>query len=171
MNRFQTCLKFILAREGGYSNRSSDRGGATNYGITQHTADVWAERNHLPRVFVKNLTMPQVEDIYFALFWLFGKCPYLRPPLDLVVFDSFIQHRPDVAAKIIQRALGVDADGILGKVTLAAAAICNPKRTAMLIIGGRRALYENILKADPSQAEFAKGWNNRMDHLTTEVSK
>ena len=31
--------KFILAREGGYSNRATDKGGETNKGITHTTYD------------------------------------------------------------------------------------------------------------------------------------
>lgn len=36
---FEKGLKFVLAREGGYSNHPSDSGGETNKGITHKTYD------------------------------------------------------------------------------------------------------------------------------------
>lgn len=44
MSRFDECLKFILAREGGYVDRSEDRGGPTNKGITQVVYSAYLQR-------------------------------------------------------------------------------------------------------------------------------
>ncbi|HEY6020104.1 MAG TPA: glycosyl hydrolase 108 family protein, partial [Candidatus Paceibacterota bacterium] len=41
MAEFEQLIGPLLVREGGYSNRTADRGGATNRGITQKTLDRW----------------------------------------------------------------------------------------------------------------------------------
>ena len=40
-NLFETALLFVLKWEGGYVNNKYDKGGATNYGITQNTYNNW----------------------------------------------------------------------------------------------------------------------------------
>lgn len=145
MNRFSQCLDFILSPKYGHA-------------LTQHAVDVWAERHHLDRVFLKNLTTPQISDVYFSLYWLFGKCPYLPAPLDLAVFHLCINHDPRQAAGILQAALNIRDDGVIGRSTLAAAMDCNQRRVARLIVEQSRRLL-------PSASL------DRLVALTDEVSK
>lgn len=42
---FEKMLKFILQREGGYSNDPTDLGGETNKGITHGTYDAYRRSN------------------------------------------------------------------------------------------------------------------------------
>lgn len=145
MNRFHQCLDFILSPKIGHE-------------LTQHVVDVWSDRHHHDRVFAKNITQSQRDDVYFSLFWLFGRCPYLPKPLDLAVFHLFIHHDPRLAAGMLQTALSIKNDGIIGKSTLAAAKDCNPRRTALLVIEQSRRLWPHD---DP----------NMLFNLTEEVSK
>lgn len=46
-------LKFVLVREGGYSNNKDDLGGETNKGITHTTYDSYIRAKGLPKQSVK----------------------------------------------------------------------------------------------------------------------
>ena len=59
--RFDSCLPLILVFEGGYTNDPTDRGGATNKGITQKTYDDWCRRHSRQPQDVKNITDAEVS--------------------------------------------------------------------------------------------------------------
>src|SRR3954462_12326662 len=111
MTRFQECLRFILGREGGYVDDPSDRGGATNQGVTDRTYQSWRKDKGLPPQPVKFMTNEERDGIYFDYYWKPAKCDRLPVPVDIVMFDAWVQHRPTVAAKFLQQAVGVTMDG------------------------------------------------------------
>ena len=45
---FEKIVELLFGLEGGYNNDSDDKGGATNYGVTQYTFDAWRKMNNLP---------------------------------------------------------------------------------------------------------------------------
>ena len=53
---YPNMLKFVLAREGGYSNNKDDLGGETNKGITHTTYDSYRRSKGLPTIDVKNIS-------------------------------------------------------------------------------------------------------------------
>lgn len=171
MTRFDDCLKVVLDYEGGYSDTPGDRGGKTKWGITQSTLDRWCYLTEQDRIFVANLTEIQRDSIYQSLYWQPPCCYDLPIPLDLVIFDAAVNHGVGTAIKMLQKQLGVTVDGIVGKVTIKHAKDCNARRIALAIIDARRAKYTSIVFHDASQQKFLRGWQNRMDKLTTEISK
>lgn len=171
MTRFDDCLKIVLEYEGGYSDVPGDRGGKTKWGITQNTLDRWCYISHHDKVIVANLTEVQRDNIYQLLYWQPPCCYDLPHPLDLVIFDAAVNHGPQTAIKLLQAQLGVTVDGIVGRNTMRHAKDCNARRIALAVIGARRAKYTAIAFHDASQQKFLKGWQDRMDKLTTEVSK
>lgn len=114
MDRFKYCVDVVIALEGGdvLVDDPHDPGGATRYGISQ--------RAH-PDVDVRALTREQAEDIYRRHYWDRLRCGELPPPMDLAVFDAGVNQGVDAAARVLQQALSVPVDGIIGPVTLAAA--------------------------------------------------
>ena len=119
----------LIDREGGYVNHPSDRGGPTNYGITEAVA-----RAHGFSGSMRNLPRSEAAAIYKRLYWL-------RPRFDQVakrsvavaseLFDSAVNMGPAVAAPFLQRALSalnrdrqdyadLVPDGRIGPATLAA---------------------------------------------------
>lgn len=166
MNRFDLCLEMVLGHEGGYSNHASDKGGATNSGITQATYDSWRIGQGAGRQPVSGISGDEVRAIYMARYWLLGKCNLLPAPLDYVHFDGCVNHGIGQAAKFLQRALGVEADGAIGPKTLAAVReedaagriddICSD------ILDQREEFYDQLVARDPSQKAFIKGWHARI---------
>ncbi len=119
----------LIDREGGYANHPADRGGPTNFGITQAVA-----RAHGYRGPMRDLPRAEAAVIYKRLYWL-------RPKFDQVakrsravaseLFDTGANMGPAVAATFLQRALSalnrerkdypdLVPDGRIGPATLAA---------------------------------------------------
>lgn len=164
--RFNQCLEVVLGHEGGYSNNQNDRGGATNCGITQAVYDDWRVGKGFGRQPVNGISGDEVKAIYFSRYWLLGKCDQLPAPLDYVHFDGCVNHGVGQAARFLQRALCVAADGAIGPITLAAVRekdcahsidnVCDD------ILHQREEFYDRLAETDPRQKVFLKGWHNRI---------
>ena len=166
INRFFDCLPFILAREGGKTDDPTDRGGRTAYGITQATYSTFTETMN----DVWDITPEEVAAIYHTRYWDACQCDNLPKGLDLCVFDSAVQHGPGTAAKFLQRALGVAADGAIGPTTLAAlSASVGPAALIDQYLAQRQDYYAAIIAAHPEQAKYAHGWANRITALKQEI--
>jgi len=89
----------------------------------------------------------------------------LPAPVDLAVFDAAVNVGPGRSAKWLQRAVGVDADGILGPGTLAAVAVPDPKALASAVVELRMQYYETL------GGPFLQGWLNRARALEERVAE
>ena len=153
MENFDKYIDKVLEHEGGYVNDPTDNGGETNFGISKRA---------YPNLDIKNLTRDEAKAIYKRDYWDANKCNLLPTGLDYVVFDMAINAGGNRAAKILQEAAGVTADGIIGPQTLNAADNVTPE----LYLLHRMYFYCQIVRRDNSQAKFIGGWSNRcMDIL------
>jgi lysozyme family protein len=168
-DRFDKCLVVILREEGGYSNDPIDRGGATNYGIIQSEYDRWRTKQGLPTRSVHQIDGDEVREIYHDEYWAPEHCDDMPEPLDLVMFDGAVNHGDGQEIKFIQRAIGVEDDGVWGPHTAAALQDHINKEGAVElakeVIEQRVNFYHRIVDHDPSQQRFLNGWLNRMAGL------
>lgn len=168
MSRFDIALEIVLKHEGGVSNHKNDRGGLTFRGITQKVYDDYRKSIGKPQRPVTEIDDSELKEVYFQ-YWKRGSCDYLPKPLDVIHFDSCVNHGHLNANKILQRTLGVGEDGIIGKQTLSALhediAAIGIEEVCLAYLRERKAFYENIVKNRPSQKVFARGWANRIDSL------
>lgn len=167
---FRRALAIVFAREGGYVHHPLDRGGATNYGITQSTYAVWRQSVGLPQQPVKFITRDEAQAIYERDYWRKGCCDAMPVPIALVHFDAAVNHGVHAAAVLLQAVAGVVQDGVIGPATLEAVREADPTRFAHRYIERRRRFYRDIVAETPSQAIFYKGWLARMDALDKEVT-
>ena len=174
MSRFDQCLKFVLEREGGYVCNSSDRGGATNHGVTQSVYDDYRVRAGRNRQPVIGIDAAEIADIYRLRYWKAVHADKLPRPVDLAVFDAAVNHGPRQAILFLQRAVGADDDGVIGPQTIAAVQADDKAglsaSVASAIVVMRREFYQKLVARDVTQKKFLKGWNNRLDHLSTEIA-
>jgi lysozyme family protein len=113
-------LELVFGDEGGYSNRSTDRGGPTKYGITHRTLAAHRGVKSVTADQVKAMSREEAVDIYQRSFWLQCGGDLLPPGLDYAVFDFAVNSGPARAVKSLQRVVGVREDGHIGEQTLAA---------------------------------------------------
>lgn len=169
MPSFAQALPVVLRFEGGFVDDPLDRGGATNFGITQRTFDAWRVKNRLGKVGVRSIKPEEVEAIYHADYWLKGKCDALPWPASLAHFDSTVNHGPRNAAKLLQRAVGVVPDGKIGPQTREAVNRVPTYRLTEHMLWERVRFYAKIVTARPEQKRFLVGWLNRVLHLGEET--
>lgn len=162
MSAFDRALKQTLGFEGGWSNDPDDRGGRTNYGITQKTYDAWRTTTGQTPAYVEAITDEEVRAIYLADYWMPCRCDELPELLALAVFD-FAVHSGALNAKLnLQRALGVRADGHIGPVTIASAAATDPRAATLRLLKKRAAFLQECVESRPANVKFLEGWINRL---------
>lgn len=155
---FARSLPPVLVYEGGNSDNKLDPGGRTREGVTQRVYDAWRKSHGQPRQDVFLMPGSERDAIYRSQYWDAVKADELPPGVDFVVFDGAVNSGPIQAIKWLQRALGVDADGVLGTVTFGALA-ANTNHVALVdAIVDRREAFLKQLKTFKT---FGKGWMAR----------
>src|SRR5262249_17468180 len=125
---FSLALAHVLAMEGGYTEDPYDPGGPTNLGITladfarDKGVAVTADSFGTLRDELKAIPKATAARIYRARYWEAARCPELPPPLAFFHFDAAVNQGVGAAARMLQEAVRVPVDGLIGPVTLAEAA-------------------------------------------------
>ena len=174
MTNVDELIEEVIEREGGYVNHPADRGGATNWGVTEAVArrqGYTGEMRALPK--------SDAVAIYKRLYWLsprFDAVAERAPALAAELFDTGINMGTGTATGFLQRALNalnregadypdVKVDRQVGPATLAALDAFLKKRgkaAESVLLKAVEALqgahYLNIAEAKPSQEAFVYGW-------------
>ena len=153
-------LDQVVRREGPFNHLAADRGGATNWGITQSTLSAWLKR---PATVddVRALTPEHAKAIYAALYYERPRIDLLPDPVDDCVFDFAVNSGPFIAIRALQESLGVTPDGVIGPQTLAASIAAPIHAQLVGITKWRCMMLARIVRRDPSQAVFISGWLKR----------
>jgi lysozyme family protein len=155
---FERALGHVLKYEGGYSDHPSDPGGATKYGIT-HAVLAQHRGASVTKADVKALTQMEAAEIYRRRYWDTASCAALPAGLDLAVFDCGVNQGVGRATRLLQEALKVKADGVIGPKTLAAIASAPPRDLLAEFMARRMRAYGllgNLFRT------FGLGWSRRL---------
>lgn len=152
MSNFDQAFANLISNEGGYSNHPDDPGGETNWGITVSVA-----RAHGYSGQMRDMPQETAKDIYRRQYWRawMDGLPY---QLAFQVFDAAVNSGPGQAAKWLQRAVGVQDDGVVGPVTLAAIGKSDSFRLAVIFCAFRLEFLVGL----PTWPTFGKGWARRI---------
>lgn len=174
MNDVEKLLDDLIDREGGYSDHPADRGGPTNWGITQAVA-----RAHGYSGDMRHLSQDMARHIYREQYWRapgFAAVGDIAPSLAGELFDTGVNMGPAIAVGFLQRALNalnrngrdyadMAVDRKLGPVTLAALKaflrIRGQAGEAVLLkaveaLQGER--YIALAESRPANEAFLYGW-------------
>ena len=161
---------YILKWEGGFVDHKADKGGATNMGVTIAT---WRQNGYdkdgdgdIDVIDLKLLTKQDVINrILKPHYWDRWKADQIiSQPIANILVD-WVWGSGKWGIIIPQRLLGVEADGVVGPLTIAAVNKHNPVELFARIKAARVEFLNNIVKNDPSQRVFLKGWLNRLNDL------
>jgi lysozyme family protein len=154
---FEKALACVLRHEGGWSDHVLDPGGATNRGITRATLERVRGRP-VSKAELMALSPAETATIYRRLYWNAVAGDALPAGVDLAVFDCAVNSGPRRAALLLQQALGVTADGIVGPRTLAAAGAADARSLIRQLQASRLAFLRRL----PTFAVFGRGWSRRV---------
>lgn len=167
-------IEALILREGGYVDHPADKGGPTNWGITEHMARAngWAgAMRALPRA--------EAARIYRRVYWEepgFDAVGDISSAVAAELFDTAVNMGPGVAIGFLQRALNalnrnqrdypdLALDRKIGPVTLAAlSAFLMVRGTAgeTVLLKAMEALqgaqYIALTESRPGNEAFLYGW-------------
>ena len=191
MNRFDECVNVVVGFEGGFSDHPQDSGGKTKYGITASTLESAKAKGWVPsNITIKNIKLDHAKTIYKKGYWDAVQADSLPHPLDLIMFDSAVNHGPNAAVKLLQKSLNallpyteLAVDGIIGPLTLRAVndyvglgivpgmyPNSNIRYLCIDVLLNRVELYSSIVNNNRSQEKFLRGWLNRVFKLKQQAS-
>jgi lysozyme family protein len=162
-DNYEKSLAHVLKSEGGWSDHASDPGGATMKGITIGTYRDWKRNPHITKEQLRAISDSEVYDIYRQQYWNKIDGDYLPSGVDYAVFDAAVNMGVGRATKLIQEAVGVTADGVLGPKSLSAIQTANPKELIEKFSALKEAFYRS-LKTFPV---FGVGWIRRVTEVKT----
>jgi lysozyme family protein len=145
---FETAIEFVLSYEGGYSNDPADPGGETRWGISKRA---------YPDLNIKTLTREAAIALYRRDYWERCRCDALPPAIAFLLFDSAVNQGAGKAIRIMQQALGVAADGVIGSATINAASKAKENVAVAEFVARRCAAYAMT----PNVQRFGLGWMRR----------
>lgn len=159
-DNFEQCLALVLKHEGGFVNHPKDPGGMTNLGVTKRVWEEWVG-HPVDEAAMRALTVQNVAPLYKKNYWDKIKGDQLPMGVDYACFDLAVNSGVGRAAKILQQAVGVSADGAIGPATLDAVAKANARDLATEICD----LRLNFLQSLPTWATFGRGWGRRVSEV------
>lgn len=145
---FEAGFKAVIGVEGGLVNDPNDKGGLTKYGISKKA---------FPNLDIANLTLDDAKRIYKQNYWDKCRCDDLPASFDIAVFDTAVNMGIKEASILLQKTLGVTADGIIGNKTLAAAKTAGETELRRFFL---LRLYD--YSQFESYKHYKKGWLNRL---------
>lgn len=156
---WDSAIAFVLKSEGGYTVDPNDHGGETNFGIS---------KRQYPHENIKDLTEERAREIYRNDYWQACRCDELPSPLAIAVFDAAVNQGDGAAKRMLQIALGVTVDGIIGEQTITAA-FKSGAGTLRRFMAQRMARYARTIMRDQTQEVFIENWSGRLMSLAALV--
>lgn len=173
--RIDEYIDDLIKREGGYVDHPSDRGGPTNWGVTEAVARAYGYRGPMQ-------AMPRTlaEEIYFKRYWTeprFNQVEQLSPILADEMLDTGVNMGTQWPGRFLQRALNVlnergtvypdlTVDGRIGAMTLDALRRYLARRKGekgvlvmLRLMDAQQAMrYLEIAEGKQTQEDFMFGW-------------
>ena len=160
---FNKIFEYILLVEGGYSDDKADKGGKTKYGIIEVEARKYGYKGDM-----KDLTKDIAEDIYKNKYYLSNNLDKIKDKRVALSIADWTINSGSWGLKKAQQTINIlkgdilAVDGKIGKKSIEAINSANPEMFLIEYHELQRKFYYSIVKSNPSQAIFLKGWLNRV---------
>lgn len=146
---FDQAFEVLVGHEGGYVNHPNDPGGETKFGISKRS---------YPGENIPNMTLVRAKDIYQRDYWWKAGCDLVPECVKFDLFDTAVNAGPKTAIQMLQRAVGVEDDGVIGPKTMLALSSMDPERLDKRFNGFRLQHLSTLSTWDT----FGRGWANRI---------
>jgi len=169
-------LPFVLKVESGYANVKGDKGGETYRGITRKNHPEWDGWKTIDKKkpIAQGKVIPELEESVAKYYWDFE---FNLPEFDmlnsinvaLILFDWRIHGglSPSKVQKMLTQRFKVknNNSGSFDRDTILLMNKINEKQLSDALLDMRREKIASIIKKNPSQVKFKKGWTKRLDEL------
>ena len=146
---FDQAFEILIGHEGGYVNHPRDPGGETKFGISKRS---------YPGEDIPNMTLVRAKDIYQRDYWWKAGCDLVPECVKFDLFDTAVNAGPKTAIQMLQRAVGVEDDGVIGPKTMLALSSMDPERLDKRFNGFRLQHLSTL----STWETFGRGWANRI---------
>lgn len=161
IENWEASFAHVMKSEGGYVNDPADPGGETNFGVTKAAWAAYIGREVQPGE-MKALTLEEVKPFYKTHYWDANKCDDLPAGVDYAVFDFGVNAGIKRAAKFLQQAVSVTADGSIGQGTLNAVSNFDAGQLIKIFSEVKANFYKELVVKNPAEQKFLHGWLNRV---------
>lgn len=146
----------VIRREGDPTDDPIDKGGRTQYGISEAAnPEAWADGV---------VTEDEARNIYTKKYVTFPRFNLLPTVIQPLVIDWGVISGPQLVIMQLQGILKVKADGVIGPDTLRGIGSLTPEGIIRLnnaLVSARVKQAGRIVSKDPSQVKYLNGWLNR----------
>jgi lysozyme family protein len=157
----------ILKIEGGFVNNPSDKGGPTNWGITQRVYNAYVGYDSTNDE-IRNMPEGDAMEIYKTNYWdAIGGDSILEYAVAYIIFDQAVNRGVSSALKQACRTVGIAESGGVNSFTISSVNAYDPYMFVTEYLMNSEDFYNAIVARDPSQAKFQKGWLNRVNNIRT----
>lgn len=159
---------FSRAKRSGWSNHPLDHGGPTQCDVTLTTYRTYCRRNALPAPSeedLRHIPFSHWKDILKTLFWNQWQADRISNQSLAELLVDWVWGSGGKSIRAAQKIIGVQADGIVGEKTISAINGANPKLLFSKLHVGRVEYANNIVKRNPSQKIWLRGWLNRINDI------
>ena len=157
-DNFSNLMGLVLQSEGGFVDDPLDPGGPTKFGITLATLSD-ARGKPAAKADISDLTRDEASALYRQHYWDKISADALPSGVDYAVFDAAVNSGPKQAALWLQTLLRVNADGVIGPLTLAAVANVDGPSLINAYCDKRLATLRSLASFN----RFGRGWQSRIE--------
>lgn len=163
MSSFDTAFDRVIGNEGAFQDDYADRGnwtsGEVGVGELKGTKFGLAAMTY-PDLDMINITVEMAKHVYKIDWWDKLKLDLMPPSMQFQFFDAAINHGVYNASRIVQWAIKVKADGIVGRKTRAALLKLDHNDLLMQFLAERLVFMTGV----KTWNRYGKGWARRIAH-------
>lgn len=161
-------IDHVFVLEGGWVDHPSDSAGCTQMGITRASLSSYRGKT-VTCSDVRNVSKAEATNIYKKNYWDKIKGDDINSQnVANLLFDFAVNSGVNKASKSIQELVGVSQDGIIGSKTIEAINKQDAEELFNRLKQYRRSYYDAIVRNNPSQKAFIRGWTNRLNSFKFE---
>lgn len=151
-------------------NDPSDRGGATNMGVTIGTwRQVGYDKDGDGDIDICDLKLLTADEMICRVlkphYWDRWKADLIKSQKVANILVDWVWCSGVHGIKIPQRLLGIKDDGIVGDKTIEALNAQNPDKFFQAVFDARKKFLNDITISRPANKRFLKGWLNRLEDI------
>ncbi len=165
MSTFELAIPTILRHEGGFNNIAGDPGGATNYGVSlrwlksQGLAGDLDHDGDVDIADIRLLTPSLASGFYRTRWWdAYHYDRFVAQAVATKIFDMAVNMGPVRAHKMLQQAVQLPQDGILGPKSFGEANAAPVLKLIIRVQDIQAQFYRDIAKSHPDRVKFLNGW-------------